>query len=76
MLGAEYSPEPLDREEQARVRRLQIACKAVKRCESCGETRPVHQFPRYGSTQCEACAELPVLETWWPQQKSQLAAAS
>jgi hypothetical protein len=73
MLGAQYSTIPLDAEERARVRRLQIACMAVKRCESCGETRPVHQFPRYGSTQCEACAELPVLETWRAQAKAQLA---
>jgi hypothetical protein len=72
MLGAEYSPEPLDQEERARVRRLQIALRAIKTCTSCGLPQLVYRFPTYGSARCEACMNLP-LEPWWTQHKAQMA---
>jgi hypothetical protein len=59
MLAPQYLPEPLDTEERAHVRRLQVALKALKTCASCGLTQLAYRFPRYGATLCEACLAEP-----------------
>ena len=50
-------PEPLDLQERAHARRVQIDLGARKVCTTCGASKPVAQFAAYGARACTACEE-------------------
>lgn len=71
---------PLNADEIAWVRKIQLSLGGVKTCSSCGATKFCGEFRDWGVRVCNGCAEKPAaqanravvspeLEDWWANLK-------